>query len=44
MRNNYGISTVLEQQAVAMFYIIGTGHVLLNTSDMTHSLVHAPIG
>lgn len=27
-----------------MFYIAGTGHIFLNTSDMTHSLVHALIG
>jgi len=40
MRNKYGISTVLEQRAVAMFYITETGHIFLNTSDMTHSLVH----
>lgn len=44
MRNKYGISTVLEQQAAAMFYITGTEHIFLNTSGMTHSLVHALIG
>lgn len=44
MRNKYGISTVLEQGAVAMFYITGTGHIFLNPSDMTHSFMHALIG
>ena len=44
MRNKYGTSTVFEQQAVAMFYITGTGHIFLNRSDMTHSFVHALIG